>query len=73
MLDEKTAEELQRLASSESMCMDMEKVAIQRHNPFIKDGKVVTDAYIEFVTQFNKFINHQPKPFAPIIEKEMKL
>ncbi|TAN45550.1 MAG: hypothetical protein EPN22_02275 [Nitrospirae bacterium] len=65
--------ELLRLASSSSMREDMERVAGQRHNPFIKNGKVDVDAYIEFVTQFNEFINHEPKPFEPMIERDMKL
>ena len=65
--------ELLRLAASSSMREDMERVAHQRHNPFVKDGIVDVDAYIEFVTQFNEFINHEPKPFEPIIDRDMRL
>lgn len=67
------AKELRELAGSESMRRDMEMVVSQRHNPFIKDGEVDVDAYTEFVVDFNEFINHEPKPFKPMIEKEMKL
>ena len=42
-------------------------------NPFIKDGVVDMDGYSEFVQQFNEFINHKPKQFRPMIDKEMKL
>ena len=36
-------------------------------------GRVDMDRLIEFVTQFNEFINHQPKPFSRMIGREMKL
>ena len=65
--------ELLRLAGSSCMREDMERVANDRHNPFIKNGIVDLDAYIEFVTQFNEFINHEPKPFEPIIDRDMRL
>lgn len=73
IITERAAEELRRLSLSEALRKDMETVAAQRHNPFIKDGKVDVDAYMEFVTQFNEFINHKPKPFKPIIDKDMRL
>jgi len=52
---------------------DMELVTEGRHNPFIKNGRVDVDAYIEFVTQYNDFINHKPKPFRRMIDNDMKL
>lgn len=58
---------------SESLKKDMDALRRQRHNPFIKNGTVNIDAYFEFVTKFNEFINHQPKPFKRIIEKDMRL
>ncbi len=58
---------------SESLKKDMDALMRQRRNPFIKNGTVNIDAYIEFVTQFNEFKNHQPKPFKRIIEKDMRL
>ena len=72
-LSKKAEEELIKLSKSESLKKDMEAVASNRHNPFIKDGKVDVDAYIEFVSQYNEFINHRPKPFKPMIDKIMKL
>lgn len=63
------AEELVELSKSAKFREDMQKVRAGRHNPFIKDGVSNPDAYIEFVTQYNEFINHQPKPFKPIIIK----
>lgn len=72
-LSEEVARELLELSKSKGFRRDMEIVKSQRHNPFIKEGKVDVDAYMEFVTQFNEFINHEPSPFEPMIEREMKL
>jgi hypothetical protein len=72
-LSKEAEKELIELSKSDTLRRDMERVASQRYNPFIKDGKVDVDAYIEFVTQFNEFINHEPKPFNPMIDKVMKL
>jgi len=72
-ISKKAARELLELSKSESLNEDMDVLRRQRHNPFIKNGMVDVDAYIEFVSEFNEFINHKPKPFKPIIDKEMKL
>jgi hypothetical protein len=66
-------EELLELAGSEGLRKDMEMLKAQWETPFIKDGRVDVDAYIEFVMQFNEFINHKPKPFKPMIDRDMKL
>lgn len=65
--------EFRELAESASFRKDMETVRANRHNPFVKDGKVDIDAYLEFVEQFNEFINHEPKPFRRMIDKDMRL
>ena len=72
-LGPKEKEELLRLAQSSSLKKDMQYLAAHRHNPLIVDGKVDLDRYITFVTEYNEFIKHQPKPFKPIIDKMMKL
>ena len=61
------------LSATESLKHEAEALREKRHNPFIKDGRVDIDAYIEFVTQFNEFINHTPKPFKKIIDRDMRL
>ncbi len=66
-------EEMLRLAASSSLREDMRYLASHRHNPVLVNGKIDLDRLIEFLTQFNEFINHQPKPFKPMIEKVMKL
>jgi hypothetical protein len=73
MLSEKAKKELRELAESDAFRKDMEFIRSHRHNPFVKDGKVDVDAYLEFVEQYNEFINHEPKPFKPMVDKDMKL
>ena len=48
---------------------DMRRLAENRHNPFLKDGKVDIDRYVDFLNAYNEFINHMPKPFKPMKEK----
>jgi len=72
-LSRKMSEELLELAGSEGLRKDMEMLKEQWKDPFVKDGRVDVDAYIEFVMQFNEFINHKPKPFKPMIDRDMKL
>jgi len=72
-ISKKAEEELRKFSRSDTLRKDIEIIAQQRHNPFIREGKVDVDAYIEFVTQYNEFINHTPKPFSRIIDKDMKL
>jgi len=72
-ISEKAKQELLNLSSSASFRKDMQTIKANRHNPFLKDSRVDTDAYIEFLNQFNEFINHAPKPFRPMIDKDMKL
>jgi hypothetical protein len=52
---------------------DMKIMERRRHNPFMKNGKADVDAYIRFVCDFNEFINHEPKLFSRIIDRDMIL
>ncbi len=72
-ISEESKEELLKLSRSADLREDMQTLRRNRHNPFFKDGRVDADAYIEFVTEYNKFINHSPKPFRRIIDKDMRL
>ncbi len=72
-LSTKEKEELLALAKSASLKKDMQYLADHRHNPLIVNGKVDPDRYLTFVTEYNAFINHQPKPFKPMVDKIMKL
>jgi len=70
---EQAKNELLQFSLSSAFMKDMQKVSLNTHNPFWNKGKVSADAYIEFVCQFNEFINHARKPFTRLIEKDMKL
>lgn len=72
-ISNESASEIRNLAESDSLKSDMRKIASQKHNPFFKQGKALVDEYVEFVTQFNEFINHRPRPFKKIIDREMRL
>lgn len=50
-----------------------ELVRKNMYNPFIVDGKIDTDKVLEFLCQFNEFINHSRRPFTPIITFDLKL
>jgi hypothetical protein len=74
MLSEEAKEELRRLSQSEAFRKDMETVRANSHNPFVKeDGTVDVDAYFEFLDDYNEFINHEPKLFRRMIDKDMRL
>ena len=72
-ISQKVRKELLEISRSGYLKNDMKIIAEQRHNPFFKNEKTHADAYIEFVTQYNEFINHQPKPFRRMIDNDMKL
>jgi hypothetical protein len=67
----KEQEELLRLSQSTSLRADMRHIAEHRHNPLLIDGKVDLDRLLAFLTGYNEFINHRPKPFKPMIDKVM--
>ncbi|HBA88752.1 MAG TPA: hypothetical protein DCZ75_12455 [Geobacter sp.] len=73
LLSEAEREELVALSKSESLRRDMAHVAATRHNPFMVNGEVDGERYIEFLTQYNEFLNHPFKPARPFIERNMKL
>lgn len=73
LINESERKEMLRLARSSSLKEDMTYLSKHRHNPAIFNGSVNMDRLITFLTEYNEFINHQPKPFKPIIDKVMKL
>ncbi len=73
MISKDEKEELLRLAKSSSLREDMRHISANRHNPVIIHGRVDMDRLITFLTEYNEFINHQPKPFKKIIDRVMKL
>ena len=73
MINKDEKKELLRLAGAASLKEDMRHLSATRHNPVMINGKVSIDRLITFLSEYNEFINHKPKPFKPIIEREMKL
>lgn len=72
-ISRKAEKELVSLGRSETLRDDIDKLKSSWQSPFVRNGEVDVDLFIEFLSQFNEFINHQPKPFRPMIEKDMKL
>jgi len=73
MVSEKKKQEWTAIVESGSFRDDMRRLAENRHDPFLKDGKIDVDKYIDFLTAYNEFINHTPKPFKPMADSIMKL
>lgn len=73
MLSKKEKQEWLAISESQAFREDMRHLKTNRHNPFLKHGKVDIDKLITFLTHTNAFFNHQPKPFKPMIENVMKL
>lgn len=73
MLSHAAEQELRDVSRSLKVGEDMKAVAAGRHNPFVKDGRVDADAYLVFLTEFNAFINHEPRRFKPIKDADMRL
>ncbi|MBW1847790.1 MAG: hypothetical protein JRJ27_11730 [Deltaproteobacteria bacterium] len=73
MLSEKEKQELLETARSQSIRRDMRHLAANRQNPLLENGKVDLDRFLEFLNGYNEFINHQPRPFKPMVDRVMKL
>lgn len=73
MFSQAAKKELRELAQSESLRSDMAIVASSRRKFFLNNGEADVDAYTDFVTAFNEFISHEPKPFKQIIDRDMRL
>lgn len=72
-ISKKQKEELRQVADSALLRKDMQYLAAKRFNPLIDGQNINMDSLIVFLTEYNDFINHTPKPFKPMIDKIMKL
>jgi len=72
-MNKKEREELKALAQSASLKADFQYLASHRYNPLVVDGTVNMDRVVEFLTAYNEFINHTPRPFTPIADADMRL
>lgn len=73
MLNEEEKKELKELANSTQLKEDMQRLSKTRHNPFTVNGKFDPDIFLIFLTEYNYFINHAPRIFHKIIDKDMRL
>ena len=73
MLSEEEKKELLDIARSSKLRDDFKKLLENRHNPFIVDGDVDMDRLLIFLTECNAFINHTPKPFRTIVDRDIRL
>lgn len=68
-LTDKEKKELKETAESDMLRKDFKKMSCNRYAFFYENnGDVNLDKYITFLTEFNYFVNHQPKPFRKIID-----
>lgn len=72
-ISEKAKEEMRDMAASASLRDDMRQVVRHRQDKVIADGKADADWLIAFLTGYNEFIDHEPKPFKPIKDTDMRL
>jgi hypothetical protein len=47
-------------------------MAKDRYNPFMVNEKIDLDRLLTFLTEYNYFVNHTPKPFRKILDKKNK-
>ena len=73
MLSDMEKQELLEMAGSKSIRDELRRIATGRHNPILCKEKVDLDRYIEFLNDYNDFINHQHRPFRPMVDQLMKL
>lgn len=73
MLNDEEKQELLKAAKSSKLRRDFKELLKNRINPFIVNGDVDMDRILEFLTECNAFINHNPKPFRKMIDKDMRL
>jgi hypothetical protein len=72
-LTDEERRELKELAASAALREDLHTLARRRVRHFWRDGQVDIDQALAFLIEFNEMINHQPKPFKAIIDRDMRL
>ncbi len=72
-LTKEEKKEIKTLAKSKKLKEDFRKISNNRYNPFVINGKVDIDKFLNFLNEYNQFINHTPKPFKKILTRYNKL
>ncbi len=73
MFSDEEKQELLKSIRSTKLKEDFRKLSKNRINPFMVKGDIDLDCVLEFLTECNAFINHTPKPFRKIIDRDMRL
>lgn len=73
MLSEKVKKELRELAHSPKLQEDMKILSKNKYSPFLVNGNIDIDKFLLFLNEYNYFINHNPRRFCKIIDKDMRL
>lgn len=66
MLSDKEKEELKYFSKSIDLRNDFRKIAENRINPLLINGKINLDNLISFLNGFNEFVSHKGRPFHKI-------
>ncbi len=66
------ADELRRLGDSEALRRDLAALRAARAARIVEADRAARDA-VEFLVQYNAFVNHAQKPFRPIPDRDMRL
>lgn len=72
-MSEREKQELKELANSAQLRLDSRRLRENRNNPFMEGNKINLDNFLVFLDEFNSFMNHCPKPFRKIIDRDMRL
>ncbi len=73
MLSEEEKKELLEMARSARIREDFRIMTQTRRNPFLVNGVVDLNKFIDFLSEYNEFIGHINRPFRKIIDKKMLL
>jgi len=65
--------ELRAIKHFETFRNDNLPISVNRHNPYIINGKFDCDGMIEFLSDYNNFLSHPMKQAKPFIERNIKL
>jgi hypothetical protein len=71
-LPPEVADELRRLGASGALRRDLAALRAVRADPPL-DPTRAAERSVDFVMQYNAFVNHAPKPFRPIRDADMRL
>ena len=71
-LPPEVAKELRRLGASAALRQEFETLREARAER-AADPTRAAERCVDFLTQYNAFVNHAPKPFRPIADADMRL